>query len=388
MSTPGPIHPLLAGGEYPFAALEARFRDLCPPGVEPIHFSVGDPREETPDFIRQALRDAVPVVSSYPTVAGEPALRRACSGWLERRFGVRLHPDREILPVNGTKEAVFSLALAVIGRDAAKRTVVIPSPAYPVYGAGARFAGGEIHETPLSAASGWRFDPARVPDAVWEKTALLWLNVPHNPTGALLDDAGYERTLALARRFGFWVAADEAYSEVYFERRPRSALEFGADNVLALHTLSKRSAMTGYRSGFMAGDARLIEPLRRFRPNLGVATPEFVQQAAIAAWGDDSHAARQRERYAAKRVLLRAYFAQRGWSIEASEATFYLWMKVPGGDDAGFVDSLMRAGMVAMPGRLLGEAGAGYVRWALVPTVERCREALGRLDAVPDPVTR
>ena len=388
MSTPGPIHPQLAQGDYPFTSLEARSRELCPEGVAPIYFSIGDPREETPDFIRQTLRDAVPVVSSYPTVVGEPALRRACAGWVERRFGVKLDPEREVLPVNGTKEAVFSLAFSVIVPGGGQRTVVIPTPAYPVYAAGARFAGAEIHEVPLGSADGWRFDPARVPDAVWEKTALLWLNVPHNPTGAMLDDAGYERTLALARRFGFWVAADEAYSEVYFDQRPRSALEFGTDNVLALHTLSKRSAMTGYRSGFMGGDARLIEALRRFRPNLGVATPEFVQQAAIAAWNDDAHAAQQRERYAAKRDLLRRYFARRGWQIEASEATFYLWMKVPGGDDVAFVDRLMRVGVVPLPGRLLGAAGAGYLRWALVPTLESCREALVRLDAVPDPVTR
>jgi LL-diaminopimelate aminotransferase len=322
MSTPGPIHPRLAQGDYPFTSLEARSRELCPPGVDPIYFSIGDPREETPDFIRQALRDAVPVVSSYPTVVGEPALRRACAGWVERRFGVQLDPDAQVLPVNGTKEAVFSLAFSVLPPGSSKRTVVIPTPAYPVYAAGARFAGGEIHEVPLTSADGWRFDPAHVPDAVWEKTALLWLNVPHNPTGAMLDDAGYERTLALARRFGFWVAADEAYSEVYFDRRPRSALEFGTDNVLALHTLSKRSAMTGYRSGFMAGDAKLVDALRRFRPNVGAATPDFVQDAAIAAWGDDAHTAATREVYAAKRRLFLAEFARRGWKVEASQGTF------------------------------------------------------------------
>jgi len=389
VSAPGPLHPLLTGGEtYPFATLEARSRELLPAGIEPIHFGLGDPREETPEFIREALKAAVPRVSSYPTVAGEPALRRACADWLERRFGVRVDPERHLLPVNGTKEAVFSLALAVVGREASKRTVVIPDPAYPVYAGGARFAGADVHFAPLSSANGWRFDPAAVPDAVWERTALLWLNVPHNPTGALLDDAGYERTLEKARRFGFWVAADEAYAEVYFDRRPRSALEFGPDNVLALHTLSKRSAMTGYRSGFMAGDERLIGALRRFRPNLGTATPEFIQRAAIAAWNDDAHAQAQRDGYAAKRRLLLGYFARRGWTVEASEATFYLWMKVPGGDDVAFVESLMRVGVVALPGGFLGEAGRGFVRWALVPTLERCGEALGRLDAVPDPVAR
>jgi acetylornithine aminotransferase len=321
-------------------------------------------------------------------VVGEPALRRACAGWVERRFGVKLDPDRQVLPVNGTKEAVFSLGFSVLPPGSSKRTVVIPTPAYPVYAAGARFAGGEIHEVPLTSADGWRFDPARVPDAVWEKTALLWLNVPHNPTGAMLDDAGYERTLALARRFGFWVAADEAYSEVYFDRRPRSALEFGTDNVLALHTLSKRSAMTGYRSGFMAGDPRLIEALRRLRPNLGAATPEFIQKAAVAAWNDDAHADTLRARYAAKRDVVRAAFERFGWTIEASDASFFLWTRAPGGDDVAFVERLMRVGVIALPGSFLDPAGAGYVRWALVPTLEQCREAVERLSALAAAATR
>ena len=391
MSRPGPVHRLLeGGGAYPFVALEARARELVPRGVEPIHFGMGDPREPTPSFIREALRAAVPEVSSYPTVAGLPELRAAIAAWVERRFGVRLDPERHLLPANGTKEAVFSLAMAMVdpGAADARRVVVIPSPAYPVYESGARFAGAEVHLAPLSSAAGWRFDPDSVPDSVWERTALLWLNVPHNPTGAVLDPHGYRKVMERARRWGFWVAADEAYSEVYFDQPPHSALEFGLDNLIALHTLSKRSAMTGFRSGFLAGDERLIAALRRFRPHLGVATPEFVQRAAIAAWSDDAHADGQRARYAAKRELMRDYFGRRGWSIEASEATFYLWMRVPGGDDAGFADSLMRAGVIATPGSFLGEAGRGFMRWALVPTLEQCGEALSRLDAVPDPAVR
>ena len=387
MSRPGPLHPLLsAGGAYPFAALEARARELAPAGVTPIHFGIGDPREPTPEFIRDALRAAVPEVSSYPSVAGLPELRRACAGWLERRTGVRVDPDRQLLPVNGTKEAVFSLALAVVDRDAPRRTVVIPSPAYPIYESGARFAGADVHRVPLTSSGRWRFDPDDVPDAVGAHGAP-GLNLPHNPTGALLDDGATRAVLERARRFGFWVAADEAYAEVYFGDRPRLALEFGADNVIALHTLSKRSAMTGYRSGFMAGDERMLDALRRFRPHLGVATPDFVQRAAIEAWNDDAHAERQRARYAAKRTVMLEYFRRRDWEVEASEATFYLWMRVPGGDDVAFVDGLLRAGVVAAPGSFFGDEGRGFVRWALVPTVEQCREALPRLDAVPDRVT-
>jgi acetylornithine aminotransferase len=265
---------------------------------------------------------------------------------------------------------------------------VIPTPAYPVYEPGARFAGADVHLAPLRAEDGWRFDPDRVPEEVWRRTCLLWLNFPHNPTGAVLDRDAHARILALARAHGFWVASDEAYAEVWFDAPPPSILEGGLDNALALHTLSKRSAMTGYRSGFMAGDERLIAALRRFRPNVGVATPDFVQRAAIAAWNDDAHAEQQRAGYAAKRRLLLEDFARRGWTVEASEATFYLWMRVPGGDDVGLVRDLMRVGVVATPGSFMGQAGAGYVRWALVPTLAECRQAIERLDALPAPVSR
>lgn len=389
---PGPLHPLLTGTrEYPFVTLDRMRRELAPPGVEVIQFSIGDPREETPEFIRDALRQSVPKVSSYPGVAGQPELRTAAAGWFQRRFGVTLDPERHLLPANGTKEAVYLMAQAIVpppGTGEERRTVVIPLPGYPVYEPGARFAGADVHFVTLRSQDGWRFDPAHVPDEVWRRTAMLWLNSPHNPTGAVLEPADFARVLAVARQHGFWVISDEAYAEVWFERPPHSILEQGLENAVALHTLSKRSAMTGYRSGFIAGDERLIEALRRFRPNVGVATPEFVQSAAIAAWSDDAHAARQRDKYAAKRALFRAYFEKRGWAVEASEATFYLWMKVAGGDDVGFVRALIGAGVLALPGSFMGEGGAGYVRWAMVPTLEQCREAIVRLDAVPDPVER
>ena len=382
---PGPIHPLLRGGEdYPFVKLDKRVKALTPPGVEPINFSIGDPRERTPEFIRETLRAAVPEVSSYPAISGQAALRAACAGWLKRRFGVSVDPETELLPLNGTKEGVYLLAQALVGADDARRTVVIPGPAYPVYEPGARFAGADVHAVQLRSEDGWRFDPSRVPDEVWKKTALLWLNSPHNPTGAVTPIETLQRVADLARQHGFWVASDEAYAEVFFDVVPRSMLECGTSNVLAFHTLSKRSAMTGYRSGFMAGDARLIAALKRFRPNVGVATPDFVQAAAIAAWSDDAHSAGQRALYAAKRELMKTEFERRGWKIEASEATFYLWVKVPDGDDWAWGERLIKRGLVASPGSMFGPEGKGYIRWALVPTLEKCREALTRLDSSPD----
>ena len=383
-SRPGPIHPLLTdGSEYPFVKLDRRYKELAPAGLPVINFSIGDPRERTPEFIRDALRAAVPEVSSYPAMAGLPELRRACAHWLARRFGVTVDPETQILPANGTKEAVYLLATALIGDDV-RRVVVVPTPAYPVYEPGARFAGADVYAVPLRAEDGWRFDPDRVPDEVWARTALLWLNSPHNPTGAVVPFATLERIAERARRHGFWVAADEAYAEVFFDTIPRSMLECGTDNVLALHTLSKRLAMTGYRTGFMAGDERLIAALRRFRPNVGVATPEFVQRAAIAAWSDDAHPVGQRALYAAKRELLKREFERRGWTIEASEATFYLWTRAPGGDDWAWAERLMKKGILAAPGSMFGDAGKGYVRWALVPTLDGCREAISRLDSSPD----
>jgi acetylornithine aminotransferase len=381
-----PVNPLLAEKrEYPFVVLERKRRALVPEGLEVINFSIGDPRERTPSFIRETLLRSVPEVSSYPSVAGTAELRAACAGWLERRFRVRVDPESEILPVNGTKEAVFLLALAVVG-EKGRGTVVIPTPAYPVYEPSARFAGGDVHLTPLASGDGWRFDPDRVPDEVWKRAAMVWINTPHNPTGAVIERATLDRIAAKARRFGFWVASDEAYADIYFGAPPASMLECGLENVIAFHSLSKRSAMTGYRSGFMAGDPRLIEILRRFRPNVGVATPEFVQRAAVAAWSDDGHAGEQRALYAAKRAVMREEFMRRGWTIEASEATFYLWAKAPGGDDVAFVERLMGLGILATPGSYLGAAGAGFVRWALVPTLEACREALDRMARAPQEI--
>ena len=380
-TVPAPLHPLLTGGaEYPFVKLDRRRRELAPAGIAIINFGMGDPREETPEFIRETLRNAVPTVSSYPATTGKPALRAACARWLQRRYGVSVDPEAHVLPCNGAKEAVFNMAFAMIHAGSEKKTVVIPTPAYPVYEAGAIYAGGTPYFTPLQSADGWRFNPDRVPDEVWAKTALLWLNSPQNPTGSVLDRAAGGRIVELARRHGFWVASDEAYSDLWFEGGPPpSLLEHGLENVIALYTLSKRSAMSGYRSGFMAGDPKLIDALRRFRPNPGTATPDFVQDAAIAAWNDDAHTADQRAKYAAKRELFRSEFARRGWVTEASEATFYQWLKAPGGDDVAFVEKLLKLGIVCVPGSYLGPGGEGFVRFALVPTLAQCGEAIARM---------
>ena len=380
-TVPGPLHPLLTGGdEYPFVKLDRRKRELAPAGLEIINFGMGDPREETPEFIRETLRQAVPLISSYPSTAGRADLRAACAGWVRRRYGVTLDPELHILSANGAKEAVYNLPFAVVDPAGPRRVVVIPTPAYPVYEGGTRFAGAEPYFVPLRSEDGWKFNPARVPDEVWARTALLWLNSPQNPTGSVLSAEEGGRVVDLARRAGFWVCSDEAYCDLWFEGGPPpSLLSHGLENVVALYTLSKRSAMTGYRSGFIAGDPRLIEALRKQRPNVGAATPDFIQDAAIAAWNDDAHTGEQRAKYGAKRDLFLAEFARRGWTIEGSTATFYLWLKAPGGDDVAFVEQLLKLGIVTVPGSYLGPGGEGFVRFALVPTLAQCRVAIERL---------
>ena len=266
-----------------------------------IDFGVGEPREDTPAFIREALAAALEPKSTYPLADGLPVLRAAVAGWIERRFGPALDPDTEVIPTFGSKEAIFHLA-QVVGGD----LVAVTAPAYPVAERGAAFAGKQVVELPLAAERGFLPDLGAVDAATWERIAILWLNYPNNPTAATAPLELYEQAAAIAREHDFVVASDEAYSEIYFGPDPPvSALQV-ADrrNVIALNTLSKRSSMPGYRSGFVAGDPEVIAALKRYRPNVGVAPPQFIQHAAVAAWGDEAHVEDVRALYRAKRDVL------------------------------------------------------------------------------------
>jgi succinyldiaminopimelate transaminase len=383
------VNPRLARFDvYPFVELERKKAALRAKGVDLIDLSIGDPREVTPRFIVEAMKAAVPERSSYPTVLGRSELRAAIAAWLMRRHGVALDPLTQILPANGSKEAIFNVHLALVDPEGPRRRVVIPTPCYPIYERGAVLAGGTPTFVPLDAAKGYALDLDAVPAKTWDETAILWLNSPHNPTGAVTPLATYAKALALARRHGFCVASDEAYSELWFDAPPPSLLAAGVERALVFQTLSKRSAMTGFRSGFVAGDAELVAAFRSLRPSLGVATPEFVQRAAEAAWADEAHVAVIREGFAKKRAEALAFFAQEparaGFRVVPNGATFYLWVAVPdGASSLELADRwLERAGVAVVPGEAMGEGGAGYVRIALVPTLEECREAWRRLAAL------
>jgi acetylornithine aminotransferase len=367
------INPTLTGmATYPFVQLEEKRRELLAAGVDVIDFGKGDPNEPTDPMIRQALVDALPERSPYPLAAGLPELRAACARWCRTRFAVDVDPDSEIVPTYGSKEAIFSLATVL---DTAGKVVAFGEPAYPVYERGALFAGARVETLPLTRANGFLPDLDALPDDV----ALVWVNYPHNPTGAPAPLEFYERLTAKARELDFWIGSDEAYSELWFDEPPASALQVAdRSRVIVFQTLSKRSSMTGYRSGFVAAPPEIVAALRAYRPNAGTAPQEFVQRASVVAWGDERHVEETRARYAAKRAVIVPAIEALGWEIVASQATMYIWVVAP--DDA--VDRLADRGVIVAPGAFFGPSGAGYIRFALVPTLDECRRAAEILGAL------
>jgi acetylornithine aminotransferase len=377
------VSPVLAAqGTYPFVRIERAKREAAEAGVEILDFGQGDPREPTDPLIRQALVDGLREQMAYPKAEGLPELREAISGWCERRFGVRLDPDAEIVPTYGSKEAIFSFAQLMVDPGGPKDTVVVTEPGYPVPARGAAFAGARVETLPLLEANGFLPDLDSVGD--WDRIALFWVNYPNNPTGATAPLGFYERLARLAREHDFVLCSDEAYSELWFDEPPSSALQLAErSNVAVFQTLSKRSSMTGYRSGFVAGPAEIVSALKAYRPSTGAAPQEFVQRASIAAWSDEAHVERAREAYRRKREVLIPVLERRGRRVAASGATMYLWVEVPDGETSeACAERLLRHGVVVAPGAYLGESGEGYIRLALVPTLEECERAAAILEDV------
>ena len=379
------IAPTLAGmASYPFVRLEEARRRLVAQGVDVIDFGKGDPNEPTDPMIRRALVDALPERSPYPLAQGLPELRVAVAGWCARRFGATVDPDTEIVPTYGSKEAIFSLAQVLVDPHSDKRVVTYCEPAYPVYERGALFAGAAIHTLPLVRANDFLPDLDAVDDDTWRRTAILWVNYPNNPTGALAPLSFYERLAELAERFDFAIASDEAYTELWFDEPPVSALQIAdRSRVIVFQTLSKRSSMTGYRSGFVVAPPEVIAAFKSYRPSVGTAPQEFVQRASVVAWGDERHVEDTRARYAAKREVLLPVLAAKRWEVVASHATMYLWVAIPTGERAEDVaERLLERGLLVAPGSFFGPNGEGYIRFALVPTLEECERAATILQEV------
>ena len=361
---------------YPAVAVDKRKAELLAQGRTVYDFGKGDPEEPPPGFVAEALCAAVATRLPYPMVKGALAVRQAIAAYFERRFSVALDPETQIVPTSGSKEAVFHLPLMVVDAAADDRGVVFPDPGYPAYQRGALFAGGEAIAIPLSGDHILR--PWTLHRDIIDRTRMIWLNSPHNPSGAVMGLDDLKRAADFCRRHDILLVSDETYADVYQSQPPHSLLEAGVDGMLVAHSLSKRSGMTGYRSGFVAGDPSLIARFSILRTNPGLVPSDFVNAAAVAAWSDDAHVAVRRDTFRKKKALFLKFFDSVDMDVVGREASLYLWVAVPGGDDEAYATRLLDAGIVVSPGRIFGVAGAGhgYIRIAMVPSLEHCAIAI------------
>ncbi|HEV2219068.1 MAG TPA: succinyldiaminopimelate transaminase [Casimicrobiaceae bacterium] len=381
---------------YPFERLRALHAGIAPdPAKSAINVSIGEPKHPTPQFVIDALaRGATTGLANYPMTAGTDALREAIAGWLLRRHRLAaLDPVTEVLPVLGSREALFAFAQTIVDPSRAGATVVVPNPFYQIYEGAALLAGAGVHCVNAVERAGYAHEWGGVPDAVWARTQLLYVCSPDNPTGQVLDLAGWKQLFDLSDRHGFVIASDECYSEIYFDeaRPPLGALgaaaqlgRIGYPRMVAFGSLSKRSNAPGLRSGYAAGDRVLLKAFLRFRTYHGSAMSQAIAAASIAAWNDEAHVVANRAEYAAKftRVIPRIAPVL---PCAVPEAGFYLWAKTPG-DDAAFARRLLaEENVVVLPGSYLAREaagvnpGAGRIRIALGPPLAECAEAIERI---------
>jgi N-succinyldiaminopimelate aminotransferase len=399
----GRLHP------YPFERWRALTRDIeLPQGQRPINLGIGEPRHATPERVEQALCANLQGLSSYPATAGEPALRQACADWLQRRYGVAVDPATQVLPVNGSREALFAFAQTVLDPSRAGATVVCPNPFYQIYEGAALLGGAQLAYASSDPARNFAADWACIDEATWARTQLLYVCSPGNPTGAVMPLAEWQQLFELSDRHGFVIASDECYSEIYFRQPPLGALQAATQlsrhdfrRLVAFTSLSKRSNVPGLRSGFVAGDAALIKAFLLYRTYHGSAMGGAVQAASIAAWNDEAHVVDNRALYRSKFDQVTPELAP-VLDVSLPDAGFYLWAGIGsqcGGDDVAWARGLLaQYNVTVLPGSLLARSvpgpqgpmnpGAGRIRMALVASVEDCLEAAGRIVAYAHSVSR
>jgi succinyldiaminopimelate transaminase len=361
--------------EYPMEVLLKKREEVRKKGLKVYDFSTGDVNEQVPEFIRKALTETVEKeVIRYPSVRGKKELREVISNWLKKRFGVSLDPETQIIPTSGSKEAIFHFPLVFLKE---KKRVIYGTPGYPVYERGTIYAGGIPTPVVLREEENFLLRLDKLPKGLLEETKIVWINYPHNPTGATASLSYLEETYHICREYEIILCSDECYSEIYYEKPQPSILQVGIKGVVAFHSLSKRSGMTGYRSGFVAGDSEIVLTYARERANFGVASPEFVQACAIKAWSDENHVEERRRSYREKAKLFLDLFASLGLKFRKPEGTFYLWIKVPEGlTDISYAELLLEKGIVVSPGSFFGKGGENFIRVALVPSLKDCEEAV------------
>ncbi|HEY5993821.1 MAG TPA: succinyldiaminopimelate transaminase [Gallionellaceae bacterium] len=378
---------------YPFQKLAALFREATPDtALRPISLHIGEPKHPTPAFIKDALAGGLDGLANYPTTAGSDALRGAISNWLARRYGIPA-PDAktQVLPVNGSREALFAFAQAVIDRSKANPVVVCPNPFYQIYEGAALLAGATPQFLNTLPEDGYALNFAQLPEEVWQRTQLIYVCSPGNPNGHVMPLEEWKTLFEMSDRFGFIIASDECYSEIYFDHAPLGALQAARQlgrgdykNLVVFSSLSKRSNVPGLRSGFVAGDAKVLEKFALYRTYHGCAMNPAIQAATIAAWGDETHVAENRRLYAEKFAKVIGILKP---VLPASlpDAGFYLWLRTPIADTT-FAQQLHRDYNVSvLPGSYLAREargvnpGADFIRIALVAGLDETVEAAQRI---------
>ena len=377
---------------YPFERLRHLFAGVTPPrDLRPISLGIGEPKHPTPAFIEKALMESLSGLAVYPATAGEPALKQACTGWLARRYGLALDPATQVLPVNGSREALFAFAQTVVD-PAHDAVVVCPNPFYQIYEGATLLAGATPFYAPSDPARNFAIDWDQVPEDVWARTRLLFVCSPGNPTGAVMPLEEWKRLFDLSDRYGFVIASDECYSEIYFRDEPplgglQAAAQLGRTDfrrLVAFTSLSKRSNVPGLRSGFVAGDAAILKQFLLYRTYHGGAMSPVVQAASVAAWNDEAHVVDNRAMYRQKFAEVTPVLAE-VMDVALPDASFYLWAGVQGSDEDFARDLLAQYNVTVLPGSYLAREvagrnpGAGRVRMALVADTAECLEAAQRI---------
>ncbi len=374
---------------YPMEELKRIKNDLISNGAQVYDFGTGDPKIPTKKFIIDKLRGSIPQVSQYPSIKGTPSLREAQLGYMERRFGLAKDDGWDILPTRGSKEAIFHLALCLVGRQN-KRTIILPDPGYPVYMSSVKFAGGIPHPVTLDKSNGYLLEPWKIDKDVISDCAAIWINYPYNPTGATAPNEYLKKVIEFCKKHDIVLLSDDCYNDIYdqsfdeklksgIDKRPPSPIFLSQEKVLTVMSLSKRSGMTGYRSGFLAGDSKIISLLTRARANMGLGNNDFISEASAAAWADDQHVLERRKIFTERMNLAFEILKEAKMIEKKPEAGFYLWCKIPDkytNDDVRFAKELAERGVICSPSSWLSINSKGYVRFALVPELEDIKTAL------------
>ena len=378
---------------YPFEKLNALFADIQPANVPLIPLSIGEPKHAAPTFVQQAIEANFAHLSTYPNSKGLPELRQSIGNWLTNRFQLQsIDAETQILPVSGTREAIFSFVQSAVDRSKSPY-VVMPNPFYQIYEGAALLAGATPYFVNCTADNDYKGDFRQVPSDVWKKTEILFVCTPGNPTGAVLSSEDFQQLITLSDEYDFIIASDECYSELWFDQAPVGLLQVCAEigrhdykNCVVFHSLSKRSNLPGMRSGFVAGDAKLLAPYLKYRTYHGAAMPVQHQLASISAWDDEQHVEDNRIAYRQKFALFQSELSDR-LPFKKPDAGFYYWLQVD--DDEAFAKKLLaEANIKVLPGRYLsreteqGNPGENHVRMALVASIAQCEEVVERLKKI------